>query len=241
MPAVKDEAIVLRHLDYSETSQVLLVLTREHGPRRLIAKGVKRSTSKKFAVGIDLLERGHVVFIPKLSGEAGLATLSEWWQGEAHLGLRSRLASWYAAQYAAEITAAMTEEGDPHPEVFDALAGVLESLGAGEASVLSDLVRYQCALVMAAGLWPDLTRCVMCDRAAPPGRAGYYAAVQGGLVCRACMPRATSPRLVKAAVLAALRDLDITADIAEAAFNLLNETIATAIGRQPLAARHIRR
>ena len=54
MTAIKDEAIVLRRLDYSETSQVLAFFTRDHGPRRLIAKGVKRSTKKKFATGIDL-------------------------------------------------------------------------------------------------------------------------------------------------------------------------------------------
>ncbi len=37
MASVKDVAIVLRRLDYSETSQVLAMLTREHGQQRLIA------------------------------------------------------------------------------------------------------------------------------------------------------------------------------------------------------------
>ena len=55
MPLVKDEAIVLRRLDSSESSQVLVFFTREHGPQRLIAKGIKRGTKQRFATGIDLL------------------------------------------------------------------------------------------------------------------------------------------------------------------------------------------
>ena len=69
MAAVKDQAIVLRRLDYSETSQVLVFLTREHGLQRLIAKGIKRSTKKKYATGIDLLERGRLVFLISARGE----------------------------------------------------------------------------------------------------------------------------------------------------------------------------
>ena len=64
MAAIKDEAIVLRRLDYSETSQVLVFLTREHGLRRLIAKGIRRvvgvtaETAKNaIQLGTELLER----------------------------------------------------------------------------------------------------------------------------------------------------------------------------------------
>src|SRR5512146_2296347 len=113
MPAIKDQAITLRRLDYSETSQVLLFLTRDHGPRRLLAKGIKRGTKKKFATGIDLLEHGRVVFSSRTPGDSSLGTLMEWQQINLYIGLRTELARLYAAQYAAEVTAAMVEEADP--------------------------------------------------------------------------------------------------------------------------------
>src|SRR5690606_15014015 len=111
MASIKDEAIVLRRLDFSENSQVLAFFTREHGLQRLIAKGIKRGTKKRFATGIDLLERGSVVYWRSAGSERGLSTLSEWRQQDLYLGLRSSLRHWYAAQYAAESTAGVLEEG----------------------------------------------------------------------------------------------------------------------------------
>jgi len=239
MGAIKDQAIVLRRLDYSETSQILAFLTREHGPRRLIAKGVKRSTKTKFAIGIDLLERGSVVFIPKTQGERSLATLTEWRQIEAYLGMRDNLRRWYAAQYAAEITSAMTEEADPHPELFDALVACLGTLAHCE-DPLPLLADYQCALLTSAGLWPDLTRCVVCGRPAPPERAGYFSAHQGGLICRQCEPTLVEKRTIPAAILTALRSCRFDTTTARNAFEVLDYTISHAMGRAPALSETMR-
>lgn len=238
MAAIKDQAIVLRRLDYSETSQVLAFLTREHGPRRLIAKGIKRGTKKRFATGIDLLERGHVLFTARGQGEHSLGVLTEWVQVDAYLGLRQGLHPWYAAQYVAEITAAMTEEADPHPELFDDLVSCLEALAAA-SGVLPVVAGYQRSLLTAAGLWPDLSRCVLCDRPAPTGRAAYYSVGQGGLVCRRCEPDAAGRLLLDVATLAALRAGEFDAHTARKAFDTLNTTIVHAMGRPTAAARFL--
>jgi DNA repair protein RecO (recombination protein O) len=230
MPPIKDQAIVLRHLDYSETSQVLVCLTRGSGPRRFIAKGIKRGTKQKAAAIIDLLEEGEVIFLAKPQSESELAILAEWHQVDAHLGLREHLPAWYAGQYAAEITAAMTEEADPHPELYDTLSALLAFLSDGQA-VLPALVSYQCAVLLTAGLWPDLTRCVLCSRPAPPGRAAYYAPGQGGLVCRQCEPRVPARRYINAAGLEALRTRQFEESTLLDAFQVLDETIASTMGR----------
>lgn len=233
MPPVRDQAIVLRHLDYSETSQVLACLTRAHGPRRFIAKGIKRGTKNKAASIIDLLELGEVVFLDRPHSDAELSILTEWRQSDAHLGLRRDLLAWYAAQYAAEITSAMTQEADPHPELFDALAGLLDSLSGG-AAALPGLLSYQCALLIVAGLWPDLSRCVVCGRTAPPGRAGYYGAVQGGLVCRNCQPTLTGTRYLSASSIDALRNRAFQDVSVADLFTVMDDTIGMAAGRPTL-------
>lgn len=230
MASIKDIAIVLRRLDYSESSQVLAFFTRGHGQRRLIAKGIKRGTKKKFSTGIDLLERGELVFWHKIHSESGLDNLTEWRQTDLHVGLRERLDRWYAGQYAAEVTAGMTQESDPHPRLFDALAESLGALSVAE-DVLPTLVSYQREVLVSAGLWPDLTRCVICDRAAPPGRPGYFSAQQGGLICRTCQTPLVEKRLVPASVLDALRSGD-AASQARPVFELLDYTIGFALGRR---------
>ncbi len=238
MAPIKDEAIVLRRLEYSETSQVLVFFARAHGRQRLIAKGIKRGTKKKFAVGIDLLERGGLVFLPCMRKAQGLGTLTEWRQSEAYLGLRGDLPRLYAGQYAAEITAAMTEDGDPHPPLFDALVDMLDALQHTDTPEPL-LIGYQQTLLRETGLWPDLTRCVICNRPAPEQRAGYFSAHQGGLVCRHCLPRVPENRLVPAAVLTALRENRYPAQTAHEAFTLLDYTIAQTIGHPTIMGKFI--
>lgn len=240
MPVMKDQAVALRRLDYSETSQVLLFLTREHGPRRLLAKGIKRGTRQRFAAGIDLLERGEVVFAVRATGESGLGNLMEWRQIDLYAGLRSDLDRLYAAQYAAEVTAAMVEEADPHPGLFDALISLLEALAAG-GDPLPLLAGYQAALLTVLGFWPDLTRCVRCDRPAPPGRAGYFSAHQGGLICRDCIHRVAEKCKVSGRILDALRRREFLLETAWGGFELLDYAIAHTLGRRPGLSRFIRK
>lgn len=237
MPLVNDQAIVIRRLDYSETSEILVFLTRRQGVHRLLAKGIRRSTKTQFTPGIDLLERGDLSYRPCTRAEGGLGTLCEWRQTECYLGLRDELKRWYAAQYAAEITALMCEEADPHPDVFDGLAALLAGLAEG-SDVLSLTAAFQCGLLRAVGLWPDLQRCVICDRAAPPGRAAYYSAHQGGLVCRRCRPGQTGVRLLSAAILTALRSGRFEGGEALGVVGLLDQAFAQAIGRST-SVRHL--
>src|SRR5262245_11644028 len=94
-----DDAIVLRRLDYSETSQVLHVFCRELGAQRLIAKGIKRGTKTRVAVGVDLLEWGTVVFSRRAGSDAQLGTMTEWRQKDTFAHVRRDLTRLYAAQY----------------------------------------------------------------------------------------------------------------------------------------------
>ena len=105
MALISDSAVVLTRLDYSETSQVIVLLTRAHGKVRAIAKGIKRGTKKRFAAGIDLLDVGQVVVSSRYERGPGLATVTEWKQTRSLSGLREKLFRIQGAQYVAEITA----------------------------------------------------------------------------------------------------------------------------------------
>src|SRR5688500_6513039 len=92
MPLVRDQAVCLRVMPYSETSQILSLFTREHGRVRLIAKGATRRTKagkSKFDGGLDLLDSGDAVF--SFAPERDLSILAEWRLRDGHLGLRRDL------------------------------------------------------------------------------------------------------------------------------------------------------
>jgi recombinational DNA repair protein (RecF pathway) len=98
--------------------------------------------------------------------------------------------------------------------------------------VLPTLAAYQRVVLESGGLWPDLMRCVLCGRPAPAGRAGYFSARQGGLVCRSCGPSVVEKRLTSAIVLDALRCHEPIPAHEAGAFELLDYIIACTLGRR---------
>ena len=60
-------ALVVRGTDWSETSRIATLFTREFGKIRALAKGGRRLNSK-FEIAFDLLNVCHVVFLRKTGG-----------------------------------------------------------------------------------------------------------------------------------------------------------------------------
>ncbi len=128
MAADKALAIVVRGTDWSETSRIATLFTREFGKVRALAKGGRRLKSN-FDVAFDLLTVCEVVFIRKASG---LDLLTEARMNEQFPTLRQNLPALYAGYYVAELLADGTQDYDPHPPLFDAAIQTLRLLGKGE-------------------------------------------------------------------------------------------------------------
>ncbi len=196
---LRDEAIVLRLTDYSETSQIATLFGAQHGQLRLIAKGARRGTKTRVATGLDLLEYGEVGFIPP-HGDAQLGILTDWLQRDMFAGLRRDSVRLYSALYAAEAVAALTEEADPHRELFTALLRLFQAVsGAAEAG--TQIVQFQLALLRAIGYGPELERCVNCGAPIRSGSLVFFSATAGGLVCRDCEMNFVEKRRLPAGLL----------------------------------------
>jgi DNA repair protein RecO (recombination protein O) len=185
-----DLAICLRRLDYSETSQVLVIFTRRLGVLHVIAKGARRTTKagdSRFSGGIDLLDLGEAVVLHQPEKE--LNTLTEWTLLNGHLGLRDCLRSSYLAQYAAELVTLLLQPNDPHPLSFDDLADLVASLaGAPARSGPEELMlAYQLRLLDAAGFLPQLSACGHCGTPGERG-SGYFSPSRSSVICRNCFP-----------------------------------------------------
>lgn len=173
MPTQHDQAICIRHWDWSETSQTVGLFGRGFGCFRGLAKGARRERGR-FSGGIDLLTRGEVGAILKRDGE--LATLTEWDAQEIFPTLREDLHSNRAGWYVADILGRMLPLLDPHPDLFDRTMVLLRSLGSGEG-VGTPMLRFQWSLLEETGWQPDLT---------PPSAGEAEVAfdpMEGRLVC----------------------------------------------------------
>jgi len=126
MAAEQALALVVRGTDWSETSRITTLFTREFGKVRGLAKGGRRLKSS-FDGAFDLLTVCRVVFLRKAHG--GLDLLTEARMEERFPALRENLSALYAGYYVAELLSDGTQDYDPHPDLFDAALDTLRKLG----------------------------------------------------------------------------------------------------------------
>jgi DNA repair protein RecO (recombination protein O) len=204
MPLARDRCICLRKTEYSETSQIVTLFSRQYGTFRAIAKGAHRRTkagASKFDGGMDFLEVGEAVFTHDPGRD--LATLTEWTLREGHLELRGTLRGMYLGLYAGELVGRLVEEHDPHPELFDRLEATLPELGTPRRE--EAFLAFQLDLLRETGYLAELSACVSCGRAVDAATtASYFSPGRGGVVCRDCEGlvhdrNAIDPRLVRLA------------------------------------------
>ena len=126
MPLERATALVIRGTDFSETSRIVTLWTREFGKVRALAKGGRRLKSN-FDVALDLLTVCGIVFIRKSSGSLDLLTEAR--VEERFPLLRADLSALYAGYYVAEMLGDWTQDYDPHASLFDEALATLRNLG----------------------------------------------------------------------------------------------------------------
>ena len=157
VPRIECEAVCVRHWDWSETSQTVSLITREHGLVRCLAKGSKREKAP-FSGGLEIATIGHMVSIVRPNSE--LVLLTSWdLLDPAHL-LRTDLGRYHGAMYAIDLIPRLINDHDPHPELYDSVREVLRVLGSegecGRARVARLLAWYQWVLLGSIGSAPEL-------------------------------------------------------------------------------------
>lgn len=185
MPAEKTTAIVLRLVDFSESSLVVTLFSRDFGKVRALAKGGRRLKGP-FEAALDLLNVCRIVFLRKSSDALDLLT-------EAKLQRRFRaaardLSSLYAGYYVAELLGELTDDYDPHPALFDAACETLAALDSGAGPVAEQVLRFELAALAQLGHLPSLGACAECGaKVGVDGRVAF-GMLAGGVLCARCRP-----------------------------------------------------
>jgi DNA repair protein RecO (recombination protein O) len=203
MPAEKASAIVLRVIEFSESSLVLTLFTREFGKIQGLAKGGKRLKGP-FESALDLLALCRIVFLRKSSEALDLLT-------EAKLQRRFRipgrdLGGLYAGYYVAELLSELTDQYDPHPELFDLADETLAGLSAGEP-VANRILRFELCGLRLVGHLPSLETCVDCGNPVPMAGRVAFGQLDGGVLCSKCREGKRQVASVSAGVLRIMAQL----------------------------------
>ncbi len=188
-PAAPLAAYVLHRWDWSESSLIVDLFTRERGRVVVAAKGAKRPTSQLRPVLLPF-QRLQVMLgrTPADDGEVHLLRSAEWAGAPADDASAPAPAllgggALFRGFYLNELLLTLLARQDPHPALFDAYAHTLPALrdDAAAAGTSSAALRaFEVLLLRETGVLPDLAR-VTLTQAVLHDDAGYQLHAEAGV------------------------------------------------------------
>lgn len=148
-------AYVLHRYDWSETSLILDLFTRDQGRVTVAAKGAKRPYSQLRPVLLPFQRLLVAASRPAKDDSADILTLrsAEWAGGQPMLAG----AALFSGFYLNELLMKLLARHDPHVLLFDAYAATLPALGAADDTLTQAALRaFEIVLLREIGLLPPL-------------------------------------------------------------------------------------
>lgn len=235
MALITTHALCLRKIDFSETSQILTLLTDKLGTAGAIAKGAKREKSS-LGGPLDLMCLYQVVLYDR-TRRGTLSILAQAELIDFFGPARSDYAAFRAAERIRELLLAIEVPGQDGPATL--LLGVKALRGLGRGRDAEVLARFAWGLLRVQGIEPEVTRCVISGRE-PSGRVDVdFSLREMGLVApphnvsRGDLVRLSPVTLNALRVLSTGHDAASTpVDAFESAFRLLAWLVAQQGGRR---------
>lgn len=153
--------MVLRQVDFSETSRVVTFLTPHRGRMACMAKGVRRPKSQLAAV-LDTFNRLEIVYYWK-DGRS-VQQLAEGSLLDQYAGIRGDLEKSTYGAFPLEFAYKVAHENEPSEELFAVLVRGLAGLSAWPGPARVHVCWQILGLLGAAGFAPALDRCCVTGR-----------------------------------------------------------------------------
>jgi len=175
------QAYVLHRYDWSESSLILDLFTREQGRVAVAAKGVKRPYSQLRGVLLPFqrlhVSLGRAAAQGESASEVQNLRGAEWGGGAAML----TGAALFSGFYLNELLLKLLARHDPHAALFDAYALTLPELAATDDNRSQVALRaFELTLLQQTGLLPDLSLVTLTQQPVQPDRR-YALAPESGV------------------------------------------------------------
>lgn len=179
-PTYSDTGIVLRSHKLGEADKIIRVMTREHGKRSAVAKGLRKTTSR-FGARLEPLS------CVKMLAHRGrsLDVIRQVEIEQSFHEVRENLDLFVCGSAMAELVDSITQEHEPHPELFDLMFEGLTLLRREPSRSMSVLVFFEFRVMAAAGFELRVRACACCGGPTGSGGASFSLDL-GGLVCETC-------------------------------------------------------
>jgi DNA repair protein RecO (recombination protein O) len=189
--AVVTSAIVLHAQNYSESSRILRLATRDAGVQSVLARGA-RGSQKRFGSAVDLFAEGDVHYVARPGRD--LHTLARFDVTRSRTALGTSLERFEGASALAEVMLRVAIGDDAPAPVFDALRDGLDAV-ATSAHATDATLGGIWQLLGALGFSPALEACVLCDSPLAEDADAAFSAEAGGVLCARCAAQRPSRNL----------------------------------------------
>ncbi|WP_427876374.1 DNA repair protein RecO [Gardnerella sp. 2492-Sm] len=177
MPLYRDEAVVLRTFDLGEADRIVVLLTKNHGKVRAVAKGVRRLKSR-FGGRLEPFMRVDVL----LAKGKSLDVISQASSIAAYAG--TICSDYNLYEYASvmleTVDALVSGEFQDSSSQYTLLISALSSLCQHKHSPKAIGMSYAMRSLCLAGWSPRLVSCVVCGR---EDGLQFFAPSAGGVMC----------------------------------------------------------
>jgi len=179
----RDEAIVLKTQDFRETSKIATFYSKKFGRISGVLKGI-RTDPKKFASRLNFLSVNEIIFYRKRFSDIHLVS-----QCDLKLDfdyLKSDILKFGIASFCAELVYSVMPPEDSHPEIYELLLNLLDSLEKTNPSQKL-IYNFSLKILSLSGFQPHLESCVICNKAIK--KHAFFSNRFGGLLCDGCSRR----------------------------------------------------
>jgi DNA repair protein RecO (recombination protein O) len=193
---IKTDAVVLRSMDYRETSKIITLYTRQSGRMGVMVKGARQ---RKNTFGSTLEPLSYIAAVIYTKEGRDLQLLTECDHRRVFRSIPASLEKMTVGLAVLEIMNLVTHDGQDNNPLFDLLVETLTVLDGPIANPDLLLAYFEIALAVVLGFRPALGVCVECGKEIPQLTADEEYAFdlsRGGLLCRSCAnPRTADARL----------------------------------------------
>ena len=193
-------------MDFGEADRILTVLSPSLGKLRLLAKGVRRPSSR-MAGHVELFSHTHY----QVAKGRDLDVLTQAATIEPFRALRENMVKVAHAFHLADLCDGFLQDADPHADAFALLLSALGRLAGDEYEPSFVTRAFELHLLQEVGFRPQLTGCLRCRSAIEPGPNSYSVSL-GGVLCPACAPIVPDAIGISPEALKLLRFLQRTPD-----------------------------
>jgi DNA repair protein RecO (recombination protein O) len=192
----KTEAVVLKSMNYRDSSKIVTFYTRRFGKVKCIAKGARQMKSK-FGAGLEPITNVSLVLYKKEHRELQLVSQCD--AIKTYKSIHGELERMAVALAVLELVNHLVHDEEGNDALYDLLVETLDEIERARKNFLNLFFAFEIRCASLFGFSPDLEKCAHCGRSLDDigvDGSAVFRLSKGSVVCARCTSQAGALKAV---------------------------------------------